>query len=198
MGDVGKTLADAATGAFQLVTNPVGKIGQMTGDFVGGDVGKGIRDVSSAASLFTPGGLGGSVLGGMLGTGDMASKAGNIIGGIGDTLQKGVGSAGQLGNMLSGGDTLGKIGEIGQGVVGALNSPLGSKAADYALKQGELDTANNNAKANVDQSYNYQLELLKAQQEEAQKQRLSNLLAPSKSTSSTSSTAFSPTAYSYI
>ena len=46
-------LGSALKGIAEFATNPVGKVGQMTGDFVGGDTGKQIRDISRIVSYIT-------------------------------------------------------------------------------------------------------------------------------------------------
>jgi len=107
----GKELGDLAKGAFEIVTNPIGKIGQMTGDFVGGDVGKGIRDVSSVAGGFTsPFGVAGAVRTGSRMAGE----------GIGGETGRGLGEWGKsVGMGLD-------VANLGRGAI-----DLGRRGVDY-------------------------------------------------------------------
>ena len=108
-------LDDIFKGVGEFVSNPVGKIGQMTGDFVGGDIGKGIKDVSKIGSyIMNPAAL------------------------LSDTL------SGGLMNGLSGGLENIDWGGIGGNLWNMANSPVGQKLIDSALP-GQTGQASNAA-----------------------------------------------------
>lgn len=183
MGDIGKTIMDVGKGAFDLVTNPVGKIGQMTGDFVGGDVGNVIRQGSSLAGMLSPGGA----IGGLGAIGNVIS-GGNTIGKIGEGAQN-------LGKMLSGADW----GGMGKGALDIANSSLGQKGIDYAIGQQKADQTQNAANIAADKKSQSDLDLYAKQQEDLRKQQLSSLLTPSKRTPmSTGTTTPTYQPYAYI
>jgi len=115
-------LDDIFKGVSEFVSNPIGKVGQMTGDFVGGDIGKGIKDVSKIGSyIMNPAAL------------------------LSDTLSGGLNSL--VSNLGSGqGTDLANIdwGGIGNKAWDMANSPVGQQLINKALP-GQTGQASNAA-----------------------------------------------------
>lgn len=148
-GNLARSIGGALQGAAQLVTNPVGKIGQMTGDFVGGDIGKQIRDASRGASyVFNPAAILTDTLTGASGGGvnELARYAGDFdptnrdaYKNVGQTATGAI----QLANLLTPGNPLWQ-GNTYQNILGktgqAVNDTIGTAGS---LLTGDYGAQNN-------------------------------------------------------
>lgn len=129
-------IGNALKGGFELFTNPVGKVAQMTGDLLGGNIGQDFRNFGSQygslASTLTGSGLLGNLLQGGLGSTGKAISS-YMPSDFNSYLSSG--SLGDISNMASSPDWLKTGGEALKTGYDFANSPVGQMVTKKLLAE---------------------------------------------------------------